>query len=188
MAARRKDVAAHAGVCIKTASNVVHDHPCVAAQTRERVRTAIEALKYRPHLSARHLRKAHVGVLALAIPDLANTCFSTIGNAVIAAAAAHPYAVLRDHTGGDRTIEVLVANGLRPHLIDGVILSPLTLEMADLQPRRVGVPIVLLGELLFSAPWDHSVIGSVSAARTATAHVLHPLNAQRLAWETTDRR
>jgi DNA-binding LacI/PurR family transcriptional regulator len=167
MAATLKDVAAHSGVSIKTVSNVVHDHPRVAAQTHERVRAAIEALNYRPNLSARHLRKARVGVLALAIPDLANTYFSDIGNAVIAAAAAHAYTVLLDHTGGDR------ANGLRPHLIGGVILSPPAVQMADLQARHVGVPIVLLGKLLFSAPWDHRVIGNVSAARTATAQLLH---------------
>jgi DNA-binding LacI/PurR family transcriptional regulator len=173
MAATLKDVAAHSGVSIKTVSNVVHDHPRVAAQTHERVRAAIEALNYRPNLSARHLRKARVGVLALAIPDLANTYFSDIGNAVIAAAAAHAYTVLLDHTGGDRANEILVANGLRPHLIGGVILSPPAVQMADLQARHVGVPIVLLGKLLFSAPWDHRVIGNVSAARTATAQLLH---------------
>jgi DNA-binding LacI/PurR family transcriptional regulator len=180
VAATLKDVAAHAGVSIKTVSNVVHDHPRVAAQTRERVRTAIEALNYRPNLSARHLRKARVGVLALAIPDLANTYFSDIGNAVIAAAAARAYTVLLDHTGGDRANEILVANGLRPHLIDGVILSPLALEMDDLWPNRVAVPIVLLGEQLFSAPWDHIVIDNVAAARAATAHLLR-LGRRRIA-------
>jgi DNA-binding LacI/PurR family transcriptional regulator len=187
MAATLKDVAAHAGVSIKTVSNVVHDHQRVAAQTRERVRTAIEALNNRPNLSARHLRKARVGVLALALPDIANTSFSDIGNAVIAAAA-HPYTVLLDHTGGDCASEIRVAHGRRPPLIDGVILSPLAVQMADLQPRRVGVPMVLLGELLLSAPWDHSVGGNVSAARTATAHVLRLLTARRLAVDTTDRR
>ena len=88
MAARRKDVAAHASVSIKTVPNVVHDHACVAAQTRERVGTAItviETLAYRPNLSAHHVRKARVGVLAPAIPGLANTSFSDRGNAVIAA-------------------------------------------------------------------------------------------------------
>ena len=180
VAATLKDVAAHAGVSIKTVSNVVHDHPRVAVQTRERVRAAIEALNYRPNLSARHLRKARVGVLALAIPDLANTYFSDIGNAVIAAAAAHSYTVLLDHTGGDRGNEILVVNGLRPHLIDGVILSPLALEMDDLWPNHVGVPIVLLGEQLFSAPWDHIVIDNVAAARAATAHLLR-LGRRRIA-------
>src|SRR5690349_15197305 len=148
MASTLKDVAALAGVSIKTVSNVVHGHPAVAATTRERVRLAIDALQYRPNLGARHLRRARVGVLALAIPDLRNSYFSDVGNAVIAAAAQHGYTVLIDHTGGERANEALVANGLRPHLIDGVILSPLALEPADLaQPER-GVPIVLLGERL----------------------------------------
>jgi DNA-binding LacI/PurR family transcriptional regulator len=85
MAARRKDVAAHAGASIKTVPNVVHDHPRVAVQTRKRVRTAIEALTYGPNLSARHLRTVRVGILALAVPNRANTSFSDRDNAVIAA-------------------------------------------------------------------------------------------------------
>jgi len=172
VAATLKDVAAHAGVSFKTVSNVVNNRPVVAPETRERVRDAIEALGYRPNLPARHLRKARVGVLALAVPDLNNTYFSDVGNAVIAAAAEHSYTVLLDHTGGDRAGEALVANGLRPHLIDGVILSPLRLEVEDLQPDRVSVPIVLLGERLVGAPWDHVVIDNVAAARLATRHLL----------------
>lgn len=172
MGATLKDVAAHAGVSFKTVSNVVNNRPVVAPETRERVRSAIDALGYRPNLPARHLRRARVGVLALAIPDLSNTYFSDVGNAVIDAAAEHSYTVLLDHTGGDRASEALVANGLRPHLIDGVILSPLQLEVEDLQPDRVGSPIVLLGERLSGAPWDHVAIDNVAAARLATRHLL----------------
>lgn len=167
-----KDVAAVAGVSIKTVSNVVHGHPFVASATRDRVSAAIAALNYRPNLGARHLRKARIGVLALAIPDLTNTYFSDVGNAVIKAAAAHSYTVLIDHTGGDRANESLVANGLRPHLIDGVILSPLALETDDLLPSHVTVPIVLLGERLVGAPWDHVMPDNVAAARLATSHLL----------------
>src|SRR5690348_14829376 len=135
MAATLKDVAQHAGVSIKTVSNVVHNHPAIAPSTRERVRAAIETLNYRPNLGARHLRRGRVGVLALAIPDLSNSYFSDIGNAIIASAAERDYTVLIDHTGGDREKEALVAGGLRPHLIDGLILSSLALELDDLRSR-----------------------------------------------------
>jgi len=167
-----KDVAERAGVSIKTVSNVVRDLPLVAPETRERVRAAIEQLHYRPNLTARHLRKARLGVLALAIADLDIPYFSEVGKAVIAAAAAEGYTVLIDYTGGTRDNERHVINGLRPHLIDGVILSPLALEMEDVQPSHVRVPIVLLGERLFGAPWDHIVIDNVSAARLATNHLI----------------
>ncbi len=66
------------------------------------------------------------------LPDLRNCPISDVGNAVIAAAIHHGYTVLIDHTGGERADEALVANGPRPHLIDGVIPSPLALEPAGL--------------------------------------------------------
>ncbi len=168
-----KEVAARAGVSVQTASNVVNGRAMrVALPTRTRVLAAIEALHYRPNLPARHLRHGRVGVLALAIPDLTNPYFSDIGNAIVAAAAAHGYTVLLDHTGGDRAAEALVVNGLRPHLIDGVILSPQAMEGADLTPARAPFPVVLLGERVLAAPWDHVVIDNVAAAHRATAHLL----------------
>ena len=51
-----QDVARLAGVSTKTVSNVVHDFPKVAADTRRRVQWAIEELGYRPNLAARELR------------------------------------------------------------------------------------------------------------------------------------
>jgi DNA-binding LacI/PurR family transcriptional regulator len=52
--------------------------------------------------------------------------------------------------------------------------------MDDLRPRHVGVPIVLLGEQLFGAPWDHVVIDNVAAAHAATAHLVR-LERRRIA-------
>lgn len=49
------DVAALAGVSIKTVSRVVNNEPNVRPATREKVEAAIAALDYRPNLSARSL-------------------------------------------------------------------------------------------------------------------------------------
>jgi DNA-binding LacI/PurR family transcriptional regulator len=53
-----------------------------------------------------------------------------------------------------------------------VILSPLALEMEDLQPSHVGVPLVLLGERLLGSPWDHVMPDNVAAAQLATTHLI----------------
>jgi DNA-binding LacI/PurR family transcriptional regulator len=172
MVATLKDVAQRAGVSIKTVSNVVHGYAHVTEEMRERVRAALTELNYQPNLPARYLRKGRVGVLALAIPYLSNPYFADVGNAVINAASLHSYTVLLDHTGGERTKESLVVNGTLPHLVDGVILSPLALEFEDLQPREVELPLVLLGERLLHVPYDHVVIDNVAAARLATQHLL----------------
>lgn len=50
------DVARHAGVSRQTVSNVVNSPSIVRPDTRARVQSAIDALGYRPHASARRLR------------------------------------------------------------------------------------------------------------------------------------
>jgi len=177
-----KDVAQRAGVSIKTVSNVVHDYVHVTEEVRKRVHTALEELNYQPNLPARYLRSGHVGVFAFAIPDLSNPYFSDIGNAIIAAASARSYTVLIDCTGGERANESLVLDGLRPHLIDGVILIPFALEPEDLQSRQVKTPLVLLGDHLLDidVPYDHLANSNVTAARLATNHLLH-LGRRRIA-------
>ncbi len=172
MAATLKDVARKAGVSIKTVSNVIHGNISVTAEKQQRVRRAIDELHYQPNLPARYLRKSHVGVIALAIPDLSNPYFAEIGNIIVAEAAKHSYTVLLDHTSGEREYERLVINGLRPRLIDGIILNPLALEREDLLPERVTVPMLLLGERFFDAAYDHVSMNNVAAARLAVDHLL----------------
>jgi DNA-binding LacI/PurR family transcriptional regulator len=167
-----KDVAKRAGVSVRTVSNVVNNYEHVTEEMRRRVQIALRELNYQPNLPARYLRNGRSGVLAFAIPDLSNVYFSDIGNAVIAAAEAHSYNVLIDHTHGERAKERLVANGLRPHLIDGVILSPLALEPEDLDAHQPHLPVVLLGERFLDVPYDHITYDNVKAAHLATEHLL----------------
>lgn len=167
-----KDVARRAGVSIKTVSNVVNGNVRVTDEKRQRVLAALDELNYQPNLPARYLRKGRVGVLAFAIPDLSNSYFSDIGNAIITAASDYSYTVLIDSTGGERAKENLLVNGLRPHLIDGIILSPLALEAEDLQPGKARLPLVLLGERFLDVPYDHVAIDNVAASHLAVDHLL----------------
>ncbi|MGW3682218.1 LacI family DNA-binding transcriptional regulator [Streptomyces prasinus] len=167
-----KDVAAHAGVSIKTVSNVVNNYQHVTPAMRERVQRSIDALGYRPNLAARHLRKGRTGIIALALPELGNPYFAELAAAVIDAAAEHEYIVLLDHTGGRREQEILVSQGFRARVIDGLILSPIELEAKDFRDRTEPVPLVLLGEREYDLPYDHIAIDNVAAARAAVRHLV----------------
>ncbi|MEU7488679.1 LacI family DNA-binding transcriptional regulator [Streptomyces sp. NPDC042319] len=167
-----KDVAAHAGVSIKTVSNVVNDYPHVTPAMRERVQRSIDALGYRPNLAARHLRKGRTGIIALALPEFGNPYFAELAAAVIDAAAEHDYIVLLDHTGGRREQEILVSQAFRARVIDGLILSPIELEAEDLCDRAEDAPLVLLGEREYDLPYDHIAIDNVAAARAAVRHMV----------------
>jgi DNA-binding LacI/PurR family transcriptional regulator len=167
-----KDVASRAGVSIKTVSNVVNNYPHVTPQMRAKVQQAIDELGYRPNLTARHLRKGRTGIIALAVPEFGNPYFAELAGAVVDAAARHDYTVLVDHTAGVREKELLVSQGFRAHVIDGLILSPIHLETEDLTARTDSAPLVLLGEREYEAPYDHIAIDNVAAAREAVRHLI----------------
>ena len=174
--ARLKDVAVLAGVSVKTVSNVVNDYPYVRPTTRAKVMEAIAELGYRPNMTARNLRSGRSGVIALAVPELDAPYFAELAHHVVGAAMDHGWTVLVDETGQihDRALrdrERSAAAGIRGQLIDGVILSPLALDQADLA-RYGSVPLVLLGERLGSHLADHVAIDNRSAAEEATRHLL----------------
>jgi len=60
-----RDVAAKAGVAVKTVSRVLNRHPYVSADTRERVEAAMRDLDFRPSVAARILSGAKSNQVAL---------------------------------------------------------------------------------------------------------------------------
>jgi DNA-binding LacI/PurR family transcriptional regulator len=170
--ARLKDVAERAGVSVKTVSNVVNDYVHVKAETRTRVQRAIDELGYRPNLTARGLRSGRTGVLALAVPELDVPYFAELARLIVDAAADRGYTVLIDQTGGSRERELIVLDGIRDRLVDGVLFSPLALSTADLRARTDRTPLVLLGERSLRGPADHVGIDNVRAAHDAVGHLV----------------
>src|ERR1700710_1423766 len=75
---RLRDVAAHAGVSVRTVSNVVNDFRYVAPDTRARVQASIDALGYRPNVAARNLRRGRTGLVALVVPEIDSPYFSEL--------------------------------------------------------------------------------------------------------------
>jgi DNA-binding LacI/PurR family transcriptional regulator len=172
---RLKDVAALAGVSTKTVSNVVNDFPYVRPATRARVQQIIDEVGYRPNVAARNLRTQRSGVIALAVPELDAPYFAELAHHVVQRALDQGWIVLVDETGQTSDVTVRererdVAAGLRRHLIDGAILSPLALDDADLADYG-SVPLVLLGERGLRVA-DHVGIDNRAAAAEVTQHLL----------------
>jgi DNA-binding LacI/PurR family transcriptional regulator len=167
-----KHVAARAGVSVKTVSNVVNGYAHITDATRARVQRAIDELHYRPNLVARNLRQGRSNVIALALPELDLPYFAELARSVIKSAEEIGWTVLIDQTDGLVEREQLVLDGIRGHLIDGLIFSPITLGADDLGRRRDTTPLVLLGERVYDGPADHVSIDNVAAAEVATAHLI----------------
>ena len=172
MATRLSDVAARAGVSVKTVSNVINDYPHITAQTRAKVEAAITALDYKPNLSARSLRKGRSDFIALAIPEMASPYFAELGAAISRAAKKRGITVLIDQTEGELAAEKLVLDGMRGQLIDGIIFSPITTTPAKIALADTAKPLLLLGERHAGGTFDHVAVDSVQASFDATTHLI----------------
>ena len=166
------DVAALAGVSIKTVSNVVNGYQFIRPATRAKVEVAIGELGYRVNITARNLRKGRTGMIGLAVPELSLPYFAELADSVIRAADAVGLTVLIEQTGAVRQRELEVLSGQRRHLTDGLIFSPLDLGEQDKSSFDVDFPMVLLGERIFGGPADHVTMNNVDASRAATEHLI----------------
>lgn len=172
MKPRLQDVADHAGVSMKTVSNVINGYQYVSADTRTRVLASVDALGYRPNLAARNLARGRSGMIALVVPRLDYPYFAALSGQVLRAARAVGWEVLIEQTEGDEEVERQVIAGHLARRIDGLIFSPVALTAAQIRARTDPTPMVLLGEHVVNAGAPHIAIDNVAAAELATGHLI----------------
>ncbi|WP_166845904.1 LacI family DNA-binding transcriptional regulator [Isoptericola sp. BMS4] len=141
-----RQVAQLAGVSHMTVSRVLNGHPHIREATRVRVEEAIEALGYRPNMTARALatqRSRRIGVLVESSVEFGPT--STV-RAVESAARASGYVVssvlLRagEEITPQEAVDHLVAQG-----VDALcVVAPRSSSIAALRRIDVGVPVLVV--------------------------------------------
>ncbi len=175
------DVAAHAGVSKATVSAVLNDAGSVRIATRERVRAAIEALDYRPAVSAgaaapRAGSPRGVGrTIGLLIKESENPYYVGLEAGVRVVADACGYTLFVTSSEGDYAAERRAVELMFAKEIDGMIVTPLLDAYADLSHyfnlKRRDFPFVLLEEVR-GLPASLVDIDNVAAARAATEHLI----------------
>lgn len=168
--ATRKEVAAAAGVSVRTVSNVVNGFRHVAPQTRVRVERAIDELGYRPSELARSLKTGRSGLVGLMLPMLDNPYFAEITRSLVQEGDRHELTVVIDQTDGDRRRELSwVRRANSGSLFDALILSPLAVQSSDLEALPRDTPIVLLGEDDFP-DFDRVAVDSFASSKDVALH------------------
>ncbi|GGK51642.1 LacI family transcriptional regulator [Planomonospora parontospora subsp. parontospora] len=119
-----KDVAAAAGVALKTVSRFVNAEPGVSPATAERVAAAIERLGYRRNESARMLRRGRTATIGLVIEDVADPFYSEIGRAVEDVALRHGSLVFSGSSGEDPRRERELVLAFCARRVDGLVIVP----------------------------------------------------------------
>jgi DNA-binding LacI/PurR family transcriptional regulator len=169
---RLKDVARHAGVSMKTVSNVVHEFPHVSVKMRERVQASIDELGYRPNAMGRGLATGRTGLIALALADVTIPYFAELARTVSTHSTKRGYRMLLEQTDSSLEEERAIVSASEAGLVDGVIFQPAAMSSFEIAKHRTDVPIVLLGEGPAPLGVDHVMIDNVEAATTVTRHLV----------------
>jgi DNA-binding LacI/PurR family transcriptional regulator len=155
-----------------TVSNVINGRPRVGAATRERVLAAISDLGYQVNLAARHLRAGRTGVVGLAVPELERPYFGQLAGRLADRFEAHGLRIVMERTGASREGELDAVAFSRLRMYDGLILSVVDIDPAELTQMHPDAPVVMIGERALPSRFDHVMMDNVDGARQATAHLL----------------
>jgi LacI family transcriptional regulator len=168
-----EDVARAAGVGPMTVSRTINGHPYVAEKTAKKVRAAIRELSYRPNHAARMLTGQLSRSIGLIVPDLADTFFSVVSQAVQETARASGYLVWLAASNDDPSIEAAQVEQMTHHPVDGILLVPADSKHGYLKAVAAGsTPLVTIDRPIEVATTDSVGVENRKGARIAVEHLI----------------
>lgn len=170
-----KQVAALAGVGIKTVSRVINHEDSVSPSTRARVDAAIQQLNFHPDINAGSLRRTdrRTLTLGLIVGNVANPFSGAVNRAVEDRAAERGIAVLAGSLDDDALREKALVGALLRRRVDALILTTVTNNQAYLVPEIAhGTPFVFVDREPVGVEADVVVSDNARGATIATEHLL----------------
>jgi len=121
-----KDVAAKAGVSIKTVSRVINNESGVAETTRHHVNEVVHELGYVPNLSAQRLKRGKSRLFALILPRVESPYAMQLFSCILSDVRPHHYSVLALENHPDKPLADIeyIGRVINNHRVDGLIVAP----------------------------------------------------------------
>ncbi len=170
-----KDVAALAGVSLKTVSRVVNNESTVNEELASRVRLAAAQLHYQPNISASALRRldGRSSTIAVLLEDLSNPFSATIYRSVEEVAIRRSVVVVGGSFEEDPERELTLTAAMSRHRVDGFIMAPASRDHSYLaREQRAGTPFVFVDRPPVNLEADCVLSDSRDGVTRATRHLL----------------
>ena len=169
-----QDVAASAGVSLKSVSRVVNREAGVSDALVQRVETAVQELGYRHNLAASFLRRGQrTESIGMLVQDLSNGYCGETLRVVEDHARERGVVVMAASTDEDPAREREIVHGLIARRIDGLILMPTDLDLSWLAADvAAGLVVVALDRLPAFPPVDAVVVDNQGGSAEAVGHLM----------------
>src|SRR6202171_5983978 len=169
-----REVAALAGVSVKTVSRVVNREPGVSPAVMARVLASVDRLDYRHNLTASSLRRndGKSATIGLVLEDVANPFSSTLHRAIENVALERGVLVLAGSSDEDETRERMLISVFASRRVDGLLLVPSGRDHAYLMnERKSGTAIVFVDRPPGFLDADSVVTDNAAGVREGGGHL-----------------
>jgi len=173
MAATMKSIAEELGVSIATVSKVIRNHPDISPETRERVKSRLKELNYRPNLAARALVTGRSFSIGLVVPDLVHPFFGEAALGLSRVLRRHGYDVIMFSSEEDPELEFRGVEQLLARRVDALVLASAREDTATLDHlASQNAPYVLIDRR--PPKYKGLFVGAddVEIGRIATEHLI----------------
>ena len=170
-----QDVAKHACVSTATVSRALSKPEHVSEEMRGRVHAAVRATGYTVNLAARSLRKRLTKTILVAVPDIGNTFFSVIIDAIEREATSRGYGVLVTNRVAGEDSNKILQHYFQSNRADGLLLFDGNIDVSALRPPTGEAhrwPIVVACEEIPGSKLNTIVTDNLAAAQCATQHLI----------------
>ncbi len=167
-----REVAKLAGVSPTTVSHVLNGTRHVRPVVTERVRQAIQVLKYRPNTLARSLRRHETYTLGLLVPDNTNPFFADLARGVEDAGFEEGYSVVLCNSDGDAEKETQYLETLAGKQVDGIVLAATTMNIDTSLLGLVAIPFVLVDRKILDLQVPAILADNYSGGCSAVEHLI----------------
>jgi LacI family transcriptional regulator len=170
-----RDVAALAGVGLKTVSRVINGEPNVSAATSKRVQEAALQLDYRLDIYAGNLKRADrkTRTLGLIVGNVANPFSAAVNRGVEDVAAGRGTAVFTSSLDEDDAREARIVSEMLHRRVDALILATIRHNQSYLvREQERGTVFVFVDRLPIGIAADSVVTDNYDSAFRGTTHLL----------------
>lgn len=171
--ATMRDVAERAAVSMATVSHVINGTRYVSPTLTTRVRSAMEALSYRPDAVARSLRRRETLTVGLLLPSTEIPFFASVARHIEHAAFSSGYSVILSNSDWRLEREMDQLANLIARRVDGLVCISAEMTAERIAPViEEGIPVVTFERQIAGVALDAVGIDNVAAASAATRHLL----------------
>jgi len=170
-----RDVAALAGVGLKTVSRVINGEPGVSPELTARVREAADRLDFRPNLGARSLRRAggKTATIGLLLEDVSNPFSAAIHRSIENVARSRGVAVFTASVDEDPERERALVSAFVARRVDGLVMVPAGRDQSYMRNEvRAGLSLVFVDRAPAYLDADVVLAANQEGAEDAIRHLV----------------